>query len=103
MNKERLEEMLDDLPYSIRHSGESEPLKQFAREQAERVQELEDDYKVRQVEYLEEHIDRLEQQNKRYREALEEIATRKMSMFLNQSSMNEHFIRVARKALEGEE
>lgn len=41
MSKERLEELLDDLPYTIRHSGELEPLKQFAREQAERIQELE--------------------------------------------------------------
>ena|SRR5690625_901220 len=42
-------------------------------EQAERVQELESEYKVRQVEYLEEHIDRLEQQNKRYRELIKKM------------------------------
>ena len=41
MSKERLEELLSDLPTSIRHSGELEPLKQFGKEQAERVQELE--------------------------------------------------------------
>src|SRR5690625_2699690 len=42
-------------------------------EQAERVQELESEYKVRQVEYLEEHIDRLELQNKRYRELIKKM------------------------------
>ncbi len=51
MSKERLEELLDDLAYIVIHSGKLEPLKQFAREQAERVQEL-------------------ERQNKRYREAI---------------------------------
>ena len=45
-------------------------------EQSERAKELEEDYKVRQVEYLEEHIDRLEQQNKRYREARKRVEAR---------------------------
>lgn len=34
------------------------------------VEELENEYQVRRVEYLEEHIERLEQQNKRYRETI---------------------------------
>ena len=51
-DKERLEEILNDLPGSIRHSGELEDLKEYSRSLAERVGEL-------------------EQQNKRYREALE--------------------------------
>ena len=38
---EQLEKILNDLPYSIRHSGEIEELKEFAREQAQRAEELE--------------------------------------------------------------
>lgn len=38
---EQLKKILNDLPYSIRHSGEIEELKEFAKEQAERVEELE--------------------------------------------------------------
>lgn len=54
MSKERLEELLDDLPYTIRHSGELEPLKQFA-----------------QVEYQEKV--KLLAENKRYRDLLKKI------------------------------
>src|SRR5690625_5151814 len=41
MSKERLAEIIDDLPYSVIKSGEMEELIAFAIEQAERVQELE--------------------------------------------------------------
>lgn len=39
-NQERLEEIINDLPYSVRHSGEIEQLKYYTREQAERAEEL---------------------------------------------------------------
>ena len=40
-DKERLEEIINNLPYSIRHEGNTEKLIKYAKEQAERVQELE--------------------------------------------------------------
>ncbi len=45
-------------------------------------------------------VRKLHDENKRYREALEEITTRKMSTFLTTRDMNIHFIKTARKALE---
>ena len=75
MSKERLEEIKEK--YNYERLGEFIDAKlvnpyelKWLIEQAERVQELENEYQVRQIEYLEEHIDRLEQQNKRYREAI---------------------------------
>ena len=50
-----------------------------------------------------EYINRLERKNKRYREALKEIATRKMSTFLTVRDMNVHFIKTAERALEGDD
>lgn len=99
MSKERLEELLDDLPYSIRHSGELEPLKQFAREQAERVQELE-----RQQKKNDDYTWKLLMDIKRYREALEEIkkeetVTTALSEGQVAYTISGH---IARKALEGE-
>ena len=88
MSKERLEELLDDLPYSIRHSGELEPLKQFAREQAERVSKQET-----RINNLTFDLAVSRAQNKRYRGVLEEIAR---GRFPGASYK-------ARKALEGEE
>ena len=38
-----LEEIIDDLPYSIRYSGEIEPFIKFAKEQAKRIERLEED------------------------------------------------------------
>lgn len=89
-DKKRLEEIkkIRDLPNKLTNPDVTEycvkkPIKalevlktshvEFLIEQAERVEELEDTYKVRKVEYLEEHIDRLEQQNQKYREAIERI------------------------------
>src|SRR5690625_2934580 len=87
MSKERLEEIKEDV-FKCNHGSTRgysyEQLYHIALslirihgewliEQAERVQELESEYKVRQVEYLEEHIDRLEQQNKRYRELIKKM------------------------------
>ena len=63
----------------------------------ERVQELEE------IIYQDERqaiLEGLYEENKRYREALEEITTRKMSTFLTTRDMNIHFINTARKALE---
>lgn len=51
---------------------------QFAKEQSERLQELETDYVILGVEQEEEimsELESLKQQNKRYREALENIRT----------------------------
>src|SRR5699024_6421252 len=83
MSKERLEEIKENMEKfkttkSVREFEEvaAEMLLNHGTwlvEQAERVQELESEYKVRQVEYLEEHIDRLEQQNKRYRELIKKM------------------------------
>ena len=70
---ERLEEILNDLPSSIRHSGELESLKKYAREQVERARELEETNKKNYwiaADFKFENL-QLEQQNKRYREALE--------------------------------
>ena len=78
-------------------------------EQAERVQELEEEYKVRRVEYLEEHIDRLEQQNQRYKQVLEFYADRENyepfdGIFLSnyQNKVDKDGGEKARQALEGE-
>ena len=82
MRIERLAEIIDDLPYSVIKSGEMEELIVFAIEQAERVQELERDFGVVQLnraleqdsfKMLEELKGLLEDENKRYREALENI------------------------------
>ena len=84
-----------------------EELKEFYRERVlenielkERVQELEEDYKVRQVEYLEEHIDRLEQQNKRYREVINNINEKAMLYGVDEQVYEA--IKEAIKALEGD-
>ena len=69
MSKERLEEIRKDVfSEGLLVINESDFWHLY--EQAERVQELENEYQVRQIEYLEEHIDRLEKENKRYREAI---------------------------------
>lgn len=104
MSKERLEELLNDLPSSIRHSGELEPLKQFMREQAKRVQELEC-LEMR----MEKH--KYKKQNKRYREALEFYAEQDNyeweTSYRPQQEIDCMVIddggHTARKALEGEE
>lgn len=74
---ERLEEILNDLPISIRHSGELESLKKYAREQAERVRELENENRIlRTVAESNKYIgEQYLEQNKRYREALNSIMT----------------------------
>lgn len=98
MSKERLEELLNDLPYTIRHSGELEPLKQFAREQSEQVQELED------IIYKDERqavLEGMYEENKRYREALEYIADNKIEHGWNLKAVN--CVVRARRALESEE
>ena len=41
MKDDKLQEIIELLPYSIRYSGEIEELLDYAREQAERVNELE--------------------------------------------------------------
>jgi len=61
MSKERLEELLNDLPHSIRYSGELEPLKQFVREQVERYDEC-------RLDAMELH-----EENKRYRERVAQL------------------------------
>jgi len=103
MSKERLEEMLQDLPYSTRHVEEVRELADYAREKAERVQKLEEikseaikqlDVAQRRNERLEKRAQELEEdnenlqtlsninrkehmriheQNKRYREAIENV------------------------------
>src|SRR5690625_6926912 len=79
---ERLEELINELPYSIRHEGSVETLIKYSKEQAERVEELEQYtdnavYGFNEV-YRQErkYAQKLEQQNKRYREARKKIEER---------------------------
>jgi len=65
---EQLQDIVNDLPYSIRHNGSLEELIEYTKGQAERAQELEGFYK----DMLDEATI-LNEQNKRYREALESI------------------------------
>ena len=65
MRDDKLQEIIELLPYSIRYSGEIEELLDYAKEQAERVQELED--KLARIRFVNNDYDK---QNKRYREAL---------------------------------
>lgn len=66
---EQLQDIVNDLPYSIRHNGSLEELIEYTKGQAERAQELEGFYK----DMLDEATI-LNEQNKRYRETLEKIA-----------------------------
>lgn len=79
MTKERLEELIDDITFAAKSYNGVESLINYAREQAERAQEL-------------------EQQNKRYREALEKIAW-KQSNIEDKRVIVKHQV-IARKALE---
>lgn len=80
MSEERLEEIGKNVTGILNmDSGEVDSvdlplldftwLYKYAKEQTKRVQEFESEYEVRQVFYLEEHIERLEKENKRYKEA----------------------------------
>ncbi len=73
---ERLKEIINDLPYSIRHEGSVEALIEYAKEQAERVEELGKvvDKQSQVILRQDSELDVMEQQNKRYREALLSIA-----------------------------
>ena len=72
---ERLEDIIKDLPYSIRHEGNVEALIEFAKGQAEQVRKLE----VRVQELIEginfnnEEYGKVEVENERYREFLEDM------------------------------
>ena len=85
MNSE-LEEVINDLPYSIRYSGEVENLIEYAKEQAERVQRLEnqqkknDDYTWKLLMYI-----------KHYRETLD---------WVMQNSKDKYAVQVCCQALE---
>src|SRR5699024_6762439 len=77
---ERLEDIINDLPYSIRHEGNVEALIDYAKEQAERLEELERELERIKVKYRvtkESHYNcskstsELEQQNERYRELID--------------------------------
>lgn len=75
MRDDKLQEIIELLPYSIRYSGEIEELLDYAREQAERVQELEEDNENLQILSdinRKEHM-RIHEQNKRYRALLERV------------------------------
>ena len=95
-DKERLEEIKEQVKY-LQGDFLRDDLG-WLIEQAERVDELE-----RKVRVDSELFDKQVQQNKRYREALKEIATRKMSTFLTVRDMNVHFIKTAERALEGDD
>src|SRR5699024_2445594 len=93
---ERLEDIINDLPYSIRHEGNVEALIDYAKEQAERVEELERELERIKVKYRvtkESHYNcskstsELEQQNERYREALEFYANQSNWMSIEVPTM----------------
>lgn len=75
MSKERLEEIIQDLPYSTRYMEEVRELTDYAREQAGRVQEWESIARTQHDAKLEieSHCLELDAQNKRYRETIEKI------------------------------
>jgi|SRR5699024_2503677 len=110
----RLEEIINNLPYSIKHEGNAEKLIEYAKEQAERVQELEEKHKE-YVSFIESNnynmdieFEKLYKQNKRYREALEEIVhqenLKETNVFgYDHEDISSYVEEVARKALEGEE
>lgn len=106
MSKERLEEIeknLDPLGYGMGghliNVNDIYWLVRYAKEQSERVQELEEhiDYLYDNNAHLKGDY-RLQEQNKRYREALESIKELgEWGMFTDK------YARIAQKALEGEE
>lgn len=107
-DKERLEEIAENTYIHVHLDKETTaelPKHHFEYlyEQTERVTELEEEYQGIIDKATSERLDFLERQNKRYREALKEIATRKMSTFLTVRDMNVHFIKTAERALEGDD
>lgn len=95
-DKERLEEIKERVKY-LQGDFLRDDLG-WLIEQVERVEQLEEN-----AQDLREALGRRQEQNKRYREALKEIATRKMSTFLTVRDMNVHFIKTAERALEGDD
>lgn len=67
-------------------------------QQAERVEELEE--ALLQTKYDRRLYIASVEKRERYKQALEEIATRKMSQYLTVRDMNNDFIKIANKALE---
>lgn len=109
---ERLEEIMNDLPYSIRHEGSVEALIEYAKEQAERVQGLEERgveiIKINQHEMkyrarVETRNIELEQQNKRYREYLVEAKSELTILSLPMESQIRNTLEVLNEALAEEE
>ena len=99
---ERLEDIINDLPYSIRHEGNVEALIDYAKEQDERVEELERELERIKVKYRvtkESHYNcskstsELEQQNELYREALEKLTDESLDLwdavFIAREALNE--------------
>ena len=75
MREDKLQEIIELLPYSIRYSGEIEELLDYAKEQAELVQELEeerDEWKYTAQSYYMTNQE-LREQNEHYKQALNEI------------------------------
>lgn len=101
MSKEQLEQMEHD--YKNAFPINIEWLLDYAKEQFERVQEMEARH-YRQ-ELIDEHIERLEQQNKRYREAMEKIISNwvKSTDAISGDVLAYEFSQLARKALEESE
>lgn len=106
MSKKRLGEILDSITFIAKSYTGVEPLIEYAKEQTERVDELErKKYDLREdlagrhstVEELNEKIDELWKQNKRLREAIQE------AMELNHDeNFNYDVDKVLLKALESE-
>lgn len=69
--KERLEDILNDLPGTIRHSGELEPLKQYARGLSKQVIELEE---IIEQDHRQGVIEGLYYENKRLKRTLDYYA-----------------------------
>lgn len=97
-NKDSLEEIINDLPYSIRYSGEIEPLKEHSRKQAERVEKLEEN-----AQDLREALGRRQEQIKRYREALLELNTDAINSIKMETELSSVFVKnIIDEALEDE-
>src|SRR5690625_3306885 len=100
-DKELLKEIINNLPYSIRYEGNTEKLIKYAKEQAERVQELERQLKVSNSVHADDRklLNRRTKQNKRYREELD-ILGEVINSAPNADKLNEEYERL--KGLEGE-
>ncbi|HSH24218.1 MAG TPA: hypothetical protein VLA13_01570 [Massilibacterium sp.] len=105
MRDDKLQEIIELLPYSIRYTGEIEELLDYAREQAERVQELEEaiaDYAY-EIGKRKRALNKKNEQNKRYREAIDYVMKSEIKHYDSVEQLLADVKYVIEKTLEGEE